>query len=332
MSNFPLVSVHMITYNHELHIAKAIEGVLNQKTDFFVELVIGEDCSTDNTRHIVSEYQRRFPHIIKVITSNDNVGMIKNSIRTALACEGKYIAYCEGDDYWHNPDKLQVQVDFLEQNPEYGMVHSNANLFNTSTDKLHVSYLNLSPDLDDDNAYFEILTDKRHVFTPTVCLRRDFLVNILDNNSECINDNYLMGDIQIWLEISYISKVKYLSDSLATYNLHEESATQSKDFIKLLRFEISFKDIITYYLYKYDCSEDVKKNALSRITPTLLRLAICVNDRNIIMREYSELKNLEIEYLLNYKERFICYCSDSEFKFSLVIVLKKIWAIIKKWT
>jgi glycosyltransferase involved in cell wall biosynthesis len=320
----------MITYNHELYIAKAIEGVLNQKTNFLFELVIGEDCSTDNTKKIVLEYQRKFPHIIKVITSSNNVGMIKNSIRTALACDGKYIAYCEGDDYWHNPDKLQIQVDFLEHNPEYGMVHSNADLFDTRSGKLHDSYLKLIADLDDANAYFEILTDTRHVFTPTVCVRRDLLVDIIKNNPECSSERFLMGDLQIWLEISHVSKVKYFPESLATYNFLEESATQSKNPIKLLQFEQSFKELILLYLAKYDCPEEIRRQALSRITPTLLRLAIFANDRSVIKREIVEMRSLGLEKSLNWRERLICWCSDSVIKFSLILCIKKIWAIIKR--
>ena len=109
----------MITYNHAPYIAQAIEGVLQQETDFPFELVIGEDCSTDETRGIVFDYQKKYPDIIRVISSDMNVGARKNALRTAKACHGKYIALCEGDDYWTDPNKLQKQVDFLENNQDY---------------------------------------------------------------------------------------------------------------------------------------------------------------------------------------------------------------------
>ncbi|MFC1781363.1 glycosyltransferase [Planctomycetota bacterium] len=115
----PVVSVKMITYNHEQYIAQAIESVLEQKTEFSFELVIGEDCSTDRTREIVFDYQKKYPDIIRVITSGKNVGARKNSMRTLKARCGKYIALCEGDDYWTNPNKLQKQVDFLDANHDY---------------------------------------------------------------------------------------------------------------------------------------------------------------------------------------------------------------------
>jgi len=90
----------MITYNHERYIIQAIQGVLMQKTDFPIELIIGEDCSTDRTREIVFDYQKKYSDRIRVITADNNVGMMNNSSRTMAACRGKYIALCEGDDYW----------------------------------------------------------------------------------------------------------------------------------------------------------------------------------------------------------------------------------------
>lgn len=111
----PIVSVHMITYNHGPYLAEAIESVIAQKTDFPIELVIGEDCSTDNTREIALDYQRRYPHLIRVIYSECNVGMMSNFYRVLDACRGEFIAICEGDDYWTDPEKLRKQVDVLSR-------------------------------------------------------------------------------------------------------------------------------------------------------------------------------------------------------------------------
>jgi Glycosyltransferases involved in cell wall biogenesis len=96
----PLVSVCCITYNHEPYIAQAIEGMLMQKTDLPIELIIGEDCSTNRTRELVVDYQKKHPDIIRESTSEKNVGMHKNGQRMGKACRGEYIALCEGDDYW----------------------------------------------------------------------------------------------------------------------------------------------------------------------------------------------------------------------------------------
>ena len=110
--NKPLVSIASITYNHEKFIAQAIDSFLMQETDFDFEIIIGEDCSTDDTLKIIKEYKAKYPDIIKLITSESNVGMMTNFIRTLEACSGKYIALCEGDDYWTDTLKLQKQVNF----------------------------------------------------------------------------------------------------------------------------------------------------------------------------------------------------------------------------
>jgi glycosyltransferase involved in cell wall biosynthesis len=114
-----MVSVCMITYNHEKYISQAIEGVIMQQTSFPIELIIGEDCSTDNTRKICIEYQKKYPEIIKLRLPESNIGIIHNFLETMLESKGKYIAICEGDDYWTDPLKLQRQIEFLKQNQEF---------------------------------------------------------------------------------------------------------------------------------------------------------------------------------------------------------------------
>lgn len=113
-----MVSVVMPTYNHEKYIRQAIEGVLMQETDFIFELIIVEDYSTDDTKKIALEYADKHPKIINVLDSEKNLGITDNYLRAMGVITGKYIALCEGDDYWIDPLKLQKQVDFMESNPD----------------------------------------------------------------------------------------------------------------------------------------------------------------------------------------------------------------------
>jgi glycosyltransferase involved in cell wall biosynthesis len=124
--NKMMLSICMITYNHANYIQDAIEGVIRQMTDFSLELVIGEDFSSDNTRSICQDYKEKYPQLIRLLPSEKNLGAIPNFIQTLDACSGKYIAYCEGDDYWTDPYKLQKQVDFLEANLDYSLCFHNA--------------------------------------------------------------------------------------------------------------------------------------------------------------------------------------------------------------
>lgn len=119
-----MVSVFMLTYNQKDFIAQAIDGVLMQETNFPVTLVIGEDYSTDGTREICMDYEKKFPDKIKLIL-NENLGLGANYVKTLSACGHKYVAICDGDDYWTDPLKLQKQVDFLENNPGFDIVFTN---------------------------------------------------------------------------------------------------------------------------------------------------------------------------------------------------------------
>ena len=130
-----LVSVNCTTYNHEKFIAEAIESFINQITNFKYEVLIGEDCSTDNTRRIVEHYTNLHPDKIRIITSPTNVGARKNSQRLIQYSKGKYIAECEGDDYWTDPYKLQRQVDYMEKHPECTLCFHSAEIIQAPNKK-----------------------------------------------------------------------------------------------------------------------------------------------------------------------------------------------------
>lgn len=118
----PVVSVGMLAYRHAEFIGQAIESVVNQKCNFPFELVIGEDRSPDGTLDVILEYQRRYPQFIRVLTSDLNVGMHANSTRCLNAARGEFMAYCEGDDYWCDPEKLSRQVAVMRSFPECSLV------------------------------------------------------------------------------------------------------------------------------------------------------------------------------------------------------------------
>ena len=120
----PLLSVCLITYNHSKYIQQAIESILMQQVNFDWELVVADDFSLDGTREILLEYKNKYPEFITLILQSKNVGPAKNWLDLIGAPKSKYIAYIEGDDYWLDSQKLQKQVDFLEREPGFSMVHS----------------------------------------------------------------------------------------------------------------------------------------------------------------------------------------------------------------
>lgn len=252
MAQIPLVSVGMITYNHEKYIGRAIEGVVLQQRPFPVELIIGEDCSTDKTREIVFQYQQRHPDLIRMITSEKNVGMRTNGLRTYAAARGKYLAFCEGDDYWHDPEKLQRQVDYLEGHPECGMVYTNADSYHVLSGRRTPMAMPHRPELcDRDDMYLEQLTGARIIWPLTVCLRRDLLEQITRECPEIRDETYPMGDTTRFLEIARRSAVHYMPISTATRNLLPESATQSQNIARKAAFIARCAKVTLHYLEKY---------------------------------------------------------------------------------
>lgn len=117
----PLLSVVTITYNHAPYIRKCIEGVLMQQVNFPMEFIIADDCSTDGTRLVCEAYAAKYPNLIRLAFTERNVGAVENEQRAFISAKGKYIATCEGDDYWTDPLKLQKQVDFLESHPDFSV-------------------------------------------------------------------------------------------------------------------------------------------------------------------------------------------------------------------
>lgn len=118
------ISVVVTSYNHERYIAQCLDSVLDQRGDFQLEVVLGDDSSLDGTPRICADYQRRFPEIIVILPSERNLGITKNLERCFQSCTGEYIAVCEGDDYWTDPRKLQKQMAFLEEHGDCSMCFS----------------------------------------------------------------------------------------------------------------------------------------------------------------------------------------------------------------
>ena len=116
----PKLSVILITFNHEKYIRKALDSVLSQETNFPFEVVIGDDCSPDDTKNIIREYRDKYPDQVRLVHREKNTGRpTLNVYETTMNCRGDYLAYLEGDDYWTDTHKLQKQMDFLESHPEY---------------------------------------------------------------------------------------------------------------------------------------------------------------------------------------------------------------------
>lgn len=121
------LSIFVVTYNHEKYISQCLDSILNQITEFDYEVVIGDDCSTDNTRKLCEEYCQQHNNF-RILPSKQNLGLVKNWERTLNACSGEYIALIEGDDYWIDDSKLEKQIQFLEKNKDFSFTFHKVNV------------------------------------------------------------------------------------------------------------------------------------------------------------------------------------------------------------
>ncbi|MCU0458707.1 MAG: glycosyltransferase [Bacteroidales bacterium] len=252
-----VLSVCMITYNHEHFISQAIEGVLMQEADFKIELVIGEDCSSDSTHSICEEYAFRHPELIKLLPSAKNLGMTPNFIRTLQACTGKYIALCEGDDYWTDPLKIQKQVDILEGDASLGGA-------------FHDVYVLRSSGLHFENKVTKNYKHKKSFFTA-----EDVLINWIGHTCSfvfvrsaidqiCLDQIYLM-DFSLAFLVALKGNLKHIPEIMGVYRDHPGGITKIRPNYRVkyenrreiynklnLISEGRYKDIINFHLLKID--------------------------------------------------------------------------------
>ena len=234
------VSVCMITYNHEMFIEKAIEGVLMQKTNFPVELVIGEDCSTDRTREICLKYKNEYPDRIKLLLREKNLGIMGNFIDTLQSCTGRYIALCEGDDYWTDPYKLQKQADFLDANAGFSICFHSVKVLKRN----RLRRDKITRDVPETTDIYT-LAEGNYIHTPSVMYRRRG--EVLKEFEKAAGLS--VGDYVLHMFHARYGKIKKIPDAMAVYRIHEggvwslrDKSVKYRKWLELLDFLIAFFD------------------------------------------------------------------------------------------
>ena len=255
----PMVSVALMSYNQEAYIRQAMDCILAQKTRYTFEVVVGDDGSTDGTRTIALEYQEKFPGIVRVLPKEPNKKVLGNFRDTVKACKGKYVAVCHSDDYWHNPMKLEMQIGFLENNPEYGVVHTDAHFLLTSNGAIIENYNSKNqPSVFDGKIFEALITNKFFLNTLTVCFKKSLFDEYVDIN-EYIKAGFTYEDLPTWLELSIRTNFKYLPESTATYRIMQESISRSKDLTKRFGFLKNHYVIKKYFIKKYNVSREIEE-------------------------------------------------------------------------
>lgn len=219
-----LVAIKCATYNHEPYIRDTLEGFVMQKTNFPFVAIVHDDASTDGTPDIIREYAAKYPDIIKPIYETENQyskrdGSLRRIMNAAVEASGaKYVALCEGDDYWTDPLKLQKQVDFLESHPDYTLVFANVRFHYESgvTDQTFPL---------ENREYFPTEIYKRCLIaTPTILYRRDILDSDVFKRFNKIK-RAVFGDLTLYMACISVGKIYGFKDVVGGYRRLSSGAT-----------------------------------------------------------------------------------------------------------
>ena len=241
----PLVSVCVTTYNHEHYIAQAIESVLGQRTTFAVEVVVGEDCSTDNTLAICREYEKNYPDRVRVVASESNIGMHHNYRRTIEACRGKYIAMLDGDDWFSDMDKLQIQVEQLEKS---GAAMCYTRSERRGEDGSSVIY--------PEGALHTSFEDMLRLNTAENCTTVALKERILEYYAEVEpqTKGWLTDDLPMWLWFAATQQIEAIDRVTAVHRMLTTSVSHSHKWNKQLDFCYSLDSIMLWFDERYNNS------------------------------------------------------------------------------
>lgn len=228
MSNNILISVVIPSYNRANKVGYTIDSIIAQKVNADIEIVVGDDCSTDNAREVLLQYQEKYPNIIRLFFWEKNMGLGANWALCIKECRGKYICNCDNDDYWHNPNKLQLQLNYMESHPESNVLITNHRKHNRDTGIIteEVAYINHDISLQD--AMWGSFT----ICNATIMYRADFLKAHLDLD-EFINRRLSLQDWPAWVILAAYTDFDILPISTATFGIETVSITRPDTYERL---------------------------------------------------------------------------------------------------
>ena len=233
------VSVLCATYNHEEYLRQTLDSFVNQKTDFPFEVLVNDDASTYSTGDIIREYAAKYPEIIRPFYQKENLYSRRINLYDVVffpACRGEYIAVCEGDDYWNDPEKLQLQVNWLDAHPEYSAcVHNSIGRFTDQPDKVL-----FAQDGDRDIPFEQVVQGMSHAYhTSSILARREFILNPPDYRDVAYHQGYFT-DYAVGVRLGLAGKVRFLDRCMSVYRIGSNPSAWSRgvgqEYHKLKRF------------------------------------------------------------------------------------------------
>lgn len=265
-SNHILVSICCVTYNHEPYIADALDGFLMQETNFAFEIIVRDDYSTDKTAAIIKQYADKYPNIIKPIfeSSNQYSKGIQPFPAVMNRSTGKYIAICEGDDYWTSSIKLQRQIDFLEQNPDYSLIFHNAEIKDYDHNGVIIDTRPHTTNIPTGSVSVAQVLMSKIVPTASVVLRNVDL-------SYYFSKKYPVGDTPLFMYMAKFGRLYYSDEITSVYRLLTTGMVKSTldRMDKHIAFISYYKDLQKEFA-EFDIDDTIHKSIARKYMLTII--------------------------------------------------------------
>ena len=246
-NNDIMVTVCVVTYNQEKWIRQTLDSLLAQQTEYSFEIIIGEDSGTDNTRAICQEYADRYENVV-LLPETENLGVTANWIRCVQAGTGKYIMTCAGDDWWHNPNKIQLQVDFMEAHPECVVCHTDIDEYKAKDGTVKKNFYRSQGIIPPEGKLHDIMVaGKEKISAVTMCIRREAFEKYVPAD-EFAKRRFPREDWPTLMVLAMYGDILYIPISTATYRVGQESITRTSDYEKIIARAQKDKEM-TEYLY-----------------------------------------------------------------------------------
>ncbi len=241
MINKVLISVIIPSYNRADLVKETIDSILAQKVDANVEIVIGDDCSTDNAREVLQSYYEKHPDIIRLFFREQNMGLGANWAQCVKDCRGEFICNCDNDDYWHNPQKLQIQLDHMRSHPDCNICITNHRTHDRTTGKICEceAIINRSVDIQ------QAVWGGGNFCNATIMYRADFLKAHLDLD-EFIRRRLSLQDWPAWVVLTAYTDIDIIPVSTATFGIETVSITRPDSVQRLAERYKKDKDVYRY--------------------------------------------------------------------------------------
>lgn len=228
------ISVIVTTYNQEHTIGRTLDSILMQRCHLPIEIVLGEDGSADNTRRVCEDYAVRYPDVVRLMPEAPNKGIVDNYFDCLLACHGKYIADCAGDDYWTDPEKLEKESCMMDANPDITIVHTNWRNYHEDTCRTEINgHVWFDAPVTDGKLMLEAIATQTVapvIHLCTALYRADAIRRCYDANPKLFrNKEYGCEDMQIAFMLALNGKVGYIPDATMVYSIGKPSVSFSTD-------------------------------------------------------------------------------------------------------